>query len=568
MASRWAVATGNWSNTSTWNGGTLPTAEDTVRPNGFTVTIDQNVTVAQLRNDASSPAVGGGLFVLSAGLTLTANIVGSTGGSNNGCVNVSYTTGTATIVGNISCPGPSQFISGVLFNGSGTLNIIGNIEGGGVNEQVGIRTTSTGILNITGNVTSYGSQSGADGMRITSSGLVNITGIVSNSGAAYAINNSGGGFLTVTGTISSTSSTSAVFSSLSTRLTLNGTLTGSGSSITVMMGNATFIHNGNIVSPSNGRCLHQVSTYLIDPSAIMQYEFRVNNAGVAGVARSLFTGGQNLGQPTVSNVRQGTTFGISNEFTGTLIVPSAQYVALGTPVGSGVGTLQYLTMSDLQSALQPNGPIVVERSKEDTNGITFSWPVSGATITGQVSKNNGAYSATAGTVSFLRTDGSRHYYILSYNASDRPVAEGTARYRLTDGTYTKYFTLRVEPSYVANVNVTPGLVFQQDPATKQDLLIYTDEEDNFTVDIFRQDGITPVNLSGMTLQFRVSDLNDTLLYTINSGSITVGGPDNNQITFSKSSLTSNDFEGKWGLRDTANGDKVIAYGRIEILYVP
>jgi len=118
------------------------------------------------------------------------------------------------------------------------------------------------------------------------------------------------------------------------------------------------------------------------------------------------------------------------------------------------------------------------------------------------------------------------------------------------------------------VNVTPGLVFQQDPATKQDLLIYTDEEDNFTVDIFRQDGITPVNLSGMTLQFRVSDLNDTLLYTINSGSITVGGPDNNQITFSKSSLTSNDFEGKWGLRDTANGDKVIAYGRIEILYVP
>ena len=86
----------------------------------------------------------------------------------------------------------------------------------------------------------------------------------------------------------------------------------------------------------------------------------------------------------------------------------------------------------------------VERSPNDTKAITFSWPVSGATITADVSLDNAAYAACTGTVSFLRTEGGSHYYSLSYHADDRPTAEGTARYKLDDGTYTQYFTLRVE----------------------------------------------------------------------------------------------------------------------------
>tara|TARA_R110000803_G_scaffold75124_6_gene139439 strand:- start:794 stop:1852 length:1059 start_codon:yes stop_codon:yes gene_type:complete len=86
----------------------------------------------------------------------------------------------------------------------------------------------------------------------------------------------------------------------------------------------------------------------------------------------------------------------------------------------------------------------VERSPHDTNPITFSWPVSGATITSYASIDNAAYGATTGAVSFLWTEGSLHYYSLSFNAADRPTAEGTARYKLADGTYTQYVTLRVE----------------------------------------------------------------------------------------------------------------------------
>ena len=89
-----------------------------------------------------------------------------------------------------------------------------------------------------------------------------------------------------------------------------------------------------------------------------------------------------------------------------------------------------------------SGP--VERSPNDTKAIAFSWPVSGATITADVSLDNAAYAACTGTVSFLRTEGSSHYYSLSYHADDRPTAEGTARYKLDDGTYTQYVTLRVD----------------------------------------------------------------------------------------------------------------------------
>ena len=95
----------------------------------------------------------------------------------------------------------------------------------------------------------------------------------------------------------------------------------------------------------------------------------------------------------------------------------------------------------------------VERSVSDTNAITFSWPVSGATITGTLSLNNGAYGAVAGAIAFLRTETGRHYYTLAYNAADRPSAEGQVRYKFVDGTYTGYVVLRtVNLVTVAQVN--------------------------------------------------------------------------------------------------------------------
>lgn len=84
----------------------------------------------------------------------------------------------------------------------------------------------------------------------------------------------------------------------------------------------------------------------------------------------------------------------------------------------------------------------VERSTADTNAITFSWPVSGATITGTRSLNNGSYGAVTGAIAFLRSETGKHYYTLAYNSADRPAAEGQVRYKFVDGTYTGYVVLR------------------------------------------------------------------------------------------------------------------------------
>lgn len=51
MPVRFAVATGNWSNTAIWDNGALPVAGDTVHPNGFTVTLDQDINVDGLNNN-------------------------------------------------------------------------------------------------------------------------------------------------------------------------------------------------------------------------------------------------------------------------------------------------------------------------------------------------------------------------------------------------------------------------------------------------------------------------------------------------------------------------------------
>ena len=45
-----AIASGNWSDPAIWDAGQLPRVDDVVASNGFTVTIDQNVTVLQLTN--------------------------------------------------------------------------------------------------------------------------------------------------------------------------------------------------------------------------------------------------------------------------------------------------------------------------------------------------------------------------------------------------------------------------------------------------------------------------------------------------------------------------------------
>lgn len=120
-----------------------------------------------------------------------------------------------------------------------------------------------------------------------------------------------------------------------------------------------------------------------------------------------------------------------------------------TPTDISTGTTYNNAAHSLEARADTSAGIaaaVLERNPQDTGVITFAWPVSGATITGTVSINNATYVAIAGTIAFLREDAGRYYYTLSHNAADRPDVAGSARYTLSDGSYTRHIILRVVES--------------------------------------------------------------------------------------------------------------------------
>lgn len=71
MANIKAVKTGNWSDTTVWDGGVLPGSSDVAYSNTYTVTIDQDITVQAISNAAGTGITLGGGFVVSTSRTLT-----------------------------------------------------------------------------------------------------------------------------------------------------------------------------------------------------------------------------------------------------------------------------------------------------------------------------------------------------------------------------------------------------------------------------------------------------------------------------------------------------------------
>jgi hypothetical protein len=74
-----AAANGNWSATGTWTGGVVPSLNDTVYANGFTVSLDQSIDVTGSTVDTSGSFIPGQIYmVVSLGTTnfaLTANCI-------------------------------------------------------------------------------------------------------------------------------------------------------------------------------------------------------------------------------------------------------------------------------------------------------------------------------------------------------------------------------------------------------------------------------------------------------------------------------------------------------------
>jgi hypothetical protein len=365
MALRYAVATGNWSDTATWNGGTLPTSADDVYANNFTVTVDQNVTVLSLRNTAGSPAVAGGIYVLTNGVSVNAT---GTGLVNNGATLIDFplaSPNSATVTStNISGAGgaPGTLNAPVRLSGTGTLTLnsnwlisnsviaitdngIFNLNGSGghvsaITTQPGMRiSASSATLNWVGNLTFVGTTSWAyitnNGSAITST--VNMTGNLKGAETQTAPGISTNGVLNVTGTVSSApiaiGSAVAISGGAGSTITVNGIIQSNNNRVLAISSAGLLTVSGQIICVNEAYPISCTRTRLSN-SLPTQITFQTD---VIATNKTLYSAGTELGNPATTDVREGTTYA-DGALTGTLIVPPSGSVALGVPVDDGVGT--------------------------------------------------------------------------------------------------------------------------------------------------------------------------------------------------------------------------------------
>jgi hypothetical protein len=308
----------------------------------------------------TSPAVAGGTFILNDGVTVTCTnaINGLISGSNalGGLIIFNLTTGqSATLIGNTQVTSVARV---VYFNGTGTLNWIGNWEGIGSGlsaEALFINTgTNGGIVNFTGNMTvnsgvvrpivtinkiftfnmtgnidflqSSGNTISSTPFTIGTSFNFNLVGAIYG-GRFPVINTTQVIYFNQTGLImarlNNTNVSSTVFNST----------------------NASSIHlmTGPFISDIYGAQPLYVSRMHYKRTIGSYFEFRDNSTngalppGASAPATRLVSPDTIADSPIPANVRQGTVYSLGSQ-TGTMIVPSPSNVANNVPVDNTVGT--------------------------------------------------------------------------------------------------------------------------------------------------------------------------------------------------------------------------------------
>jgi hypothetical protein len=361
-----AVKTGNWSDTTVWNTGALPTAADDVYSNTFTVTIDTSPMVLSISNAAATGVTAGGTFVPNNGTTLTVTGAGVAAGAVP-CFVSSLTTGqSCTLVGKITGGTGGTFAYGANNTSTGTLNIVGDVNGGTGNGPIGVNNNSTGTVNITGNCTASSANFGG-AVTNAAGGTVNITGNCTgggNAGSAWAAANSSTGVLNITGSIIGGSQMAGVINNSTGTMTCVGTAQASStqpaidpgasvSQITILTG-PLICFSPNDASAGVNPCLARRWFPADTGLSTFRYEMRgqtTSGSPAVRPTRNLYlTNAYDAGYPAAGNVRSGTTYGAGGSLTGTCAVPPAASVGVGVPVDNTTGTAA-ITAASIRSAM-------------------------------------------------------------------------------------------------------------------------------------------------------------------------------------------------------------------------
>jgi hypothetical protein len=356
MANYKAVANGNWSALATWQddaGGSfiastvLPGASDDVYSNAFTVTINQDITVASLRNGAATGINASGTiigFQILASRNITCTGMGLvTPIAQTRLLLINAINTIVNIVGDVqtgNCGGGGDdFAIQCVASATLTVNHTGNVYYLFTGNLFGraIQVAPGNTYNLVGNVYGQGGPRNTTPFYITG-GILNITGDLF-AGSCIGVQ---GGNLNVIGNIYVTTNRNAIdwwqsFAEIS--LTYSGNIT------TTTAHTITF------------------NTLRLHPTGNISWQFLTTNAGQF---RTLYTPGVATGHPATNNVRTGIAYGPTNNLTGTCAVPPAAAVSLGVPVDNTVGT-GYLNATDiwnvpLASITTPNS--IGERLKD------------------------------------------------------------------------------------------------------------------------------------------------------------------------------------------------------------
>jgi len=388
MAIRYAVANGNWSNTATWNGGTLPAVDDDVFANNFTVTIDGTFTVLTIRNTANTtPAItAGGFFTFANGGNLTCT-------ASNGIEVGSLTTtlemnlplgNSANFNGNvISITGVNGYKAIELKN-TGTLNLNGNYNVTGVGTTGNVRdiivVSANGTLNIVGDLTSTNTASAStvSTLRISSTSTINITGSIIGSVPNNAVNNTinvlvGTPTINITGDITgglSSGVSTALYLAAATNLNVIGNVSGYGSAAAIIDATTPSIIDiiGIVYSDDQTSAIRGLINTLIKlrGSVVNTASYLAIYAGRIAIDATpfswqfkntlntnttiLYSVDSSFGIPSEENVRENVIFGIGDLLTGTLAVPTPDNVRKGVPTDDTIGTAD-LTAEDFLDAI-------------------------------------------------------------------------------------------------------------------------------------------------------------------------------------------------------------------------
>jgi hypothetical protein len=225
------------------------------------------------------------------------------------------TNGTASISGSLFSAANSSPIT--IAAGTAQVNVIATpIINGTSTGNMQIGGTNSGTLNYTGPVIGNNNA----GISIAGTMTVNISGNISTVGAASGFTTSGTGTVTTNGSITSGPAAPGLQSTSTAIIRIAGPL------ISQNNFNAVYAQRIQLISTSTPTYTLQSDTF---PKDVTFYDTSYTSS-----------------LPTQTDVRSGSLYGGSNEFSGSMVVPATSSVRYGVPVDNTTGSA-ILTSQDI-----------------------------------------------------------------------------------------------------------------------------------------------------------------------------------------------------------------------------